>query len=103
MKIKINRNPDIIDYKAIQELPEYYKFQSKNIENDEITEWINEVIKNLLQGKSGDNYDVSSGNTFVHGTRYEISDNPNDDYIEIIIAKNYETLDLGVKDLEILR
>ena len=102
MKIKINRESDLIDYNTIGELPEYYYFgNGVKLSNKEISEHINEIIADLLKGKRGEYSSFASGDTFVVGFRYGDTDSPEEDYIEIYICKGYESLMFGVDQLEV--
>lgn len=101
MKIRIKREDDFIDYANIGSLPEYYYFgNGAKLSDKEISRYINDIIANLLDSKKGEYSSYSSGDTFIVGFRYGDTDFPEEDYIEIYICKNYETLTFDAKSLK---
>lgn len=98
---EIKRENIGIDYNELKDSEFYYNFSNGvEIDDEQISEWINNAIEHLLNADFGSHYSTGSGNTVVHASKYQYGDNPEDGgYIEINICRGYEEIEIPLETL----
>lgn len=101
MKFEIKKENIPIDYSKLKDTEYYWYFgNGAKINDEQISEWIEQVIEALLNDDYGAHYSVGSGDTVVHGTKYLYGDDPADGgYLEIHICKGYEEIEIPLDTL----
>lgn len=99
--LEIKRENVKIDYNELQDSEFYYNFSNGvEIDDEQISKWINSAIEHLLNADFGSHYSTGSGNTVVHASKYQYGDNPEDGgYIDINICRGYEEIEIPLETL----
>ena len=99
---EIKRESVKINYNDLKDSEYYYDFSNGvGINDEQISEWMNDAIKYLLGANFGGHYSVGSGNTVIHAHKYQYGENPEDGgYIQIDVCRKYEQIEIPLENLK---
>lgn len=98
---EIERKNQEVDYTKLKDSDYYYHYEGNPMSNKDVTEAINDIIKNLLNAEYGTHYSIKTGSTFVIGIKYQYGNDPKDGgYIEINICHDYEELEFPLDSIK---